>query len=155
MSHEKPSVIPWPPLLFAGAVAAGLILGELSPLPWPGLDDRPARIAGYALGLVGVALAGWGIFTLMRAGTTVQPHKTAGRLVTEGAFRFRRNPIYMGEVLVFLGLAQVTYNIWLAIMAPVFAVAILFLSILPEERHLEARFGDEYRDYKARTRRWF
>ena len=43
----------------------------------------------------------------------------------------------------------------MAIMAPVFAVAVLALAILPEERHLEARFGDAYLDYKARTRRWF
>ena len=88
-------------------------------------------------------------------GTTILPHKGADRLVTEGAFRFRRNPIYMGEVLILLGLAQLTHNIWFAIMAPVFAIAILLLAILPEERHLEARFGEEYLDYKARTRRWF
>ena len=55
----------------------------------------------------------------------------------------------------FLGLAQVAGNIWLAIMAPLFAVGVLTLAILPEERHLEARFGEAYREYKARTRRWF
>jgi protein-S-isoprenylcysteine O-methyltransferase Ste14 len=83
------------------------------------------------------------------------PHKAADKLVTDGPFRIRRNPIYMGEVLIFLGLAQATLNIWLAIMAPIFAIAILRLAILPEERHLEARFGQEYLDYKERTRRWF
>jgi protein-S-isoprenylcysteine O-methyltransferase Ste14 len=61
----------------------------------------------------------------------------------------------MGEILILLGLAQVTLNFWFAVMAPVFAVAILLLAILREERHLEARFGEEYLDYKARTRRWF
>jgi protein-S-isoprenylcysteine O-methyltransferase Ste14 len=147
--------VPWPPILFAAAVAAAIILDRIYPLSWPGLDDRPARIAGYALGLAGAALSVWGILTLIRARTTVLPNKAVDHLVTEGAFRFRRNPIYMGEVFIFLGLAQVTYNIWLAIVAPVFATAILLLSILPEERHLEARFGDEYREYKARTRRWF
>ncbi len=90
-----------------------------------------------------------------RADTTVLPHKRVDRLVTEGAFRFRRNPIYMGEVLLFLGLAQATGNVWMAIMAPLFAIAILVLAILPEERHLEARFGEAYLAYKARTRRWF
>lgn len=155
MSDERPSIVPWPPVLFAAAVVAGVVLGGVYPLPWPGLDDRPARLAGYALGLAGAALSAWGILTLIRARTTFLPNKAANRLVTEGAFRFRRNPIYMGEVFIFLGLAQVTYNIWLAIVAPVFAAAILLLAILPEERHLEARFGDEYREYKARTRRWF
>jgi protein-S-isoprenylcysteine O-methyltransferase Ste14 len=153
--QQRPTPVPWPPILFAAAVAAAIILDRIYPLSWPGLDDRPARIAGYALGLAGAALSVWGILTLIRARTTVLPNKAVDHLVTEGAFRFRRNPIYMGEVFIFLGLAQVTYNIWLAIVAPVFAAAILLLAILPEERHLEARFGDEYREYKARTRRWF
>jgi protein-S-isoprenylcysteine O-methyltransferase Ste14 len=61
----------------------------------------------------------------------------------------------MGEVLTFLGLAQATGNIWMAIAAPPLALLLLALAILPEERHLEARFGQEYVAYKDRTRRWF
>jgi protein-S-isoprenylcysteine O-methyltransferase Ste14 len=151
----RPSPIPWPPLLLATALGAAILLGRLYPLPWPGVNDLPAQIIGYGLGVVGVLLAAWGTVTLLRAHTTVQLNKGAGRLVTHGAFGFRRNPIYMGEVLIFLGLAQATGSIWLAIMAPLFAVAVLVLAILPEERHLEARFGEDYLAYKDRTRRWF
>jgi protein-S-isoprenylcysteine O-methyltransferase Ste14 len=151
----RPSAVPWPPILFLAALAGGIVLRRVYPLAWPGLDDAPARAVGYAFGLAGVALTAWGMLTLFRAKTNILPHKGADRLITEGAFAFRRNPIYMGETLVFLGLAQATANIWLAIMAPVFALAILALAILPEERHLEARFGADYEDYKARTRRWF
>ena len=61
----------------------------------------------------------------------------------------------MGEVLILLGLAELTHNIWFAILAPLFAIAIYLLAILPEERHLEERFGQAYLDYKERTRRWF
>ena len=151
----RPSRIPWPPLLLAVALGAAVLLGRLYPLPWTGMNDLPAQIIGYGLGAVGVLLVAWGALTLYRADTTVQPHKQASRLVTHGAFGFRRNPIYMGEVLIFLGLAQATGNIWMAIMAPPFAVAVLVLAILPEERHLEARFGEDYLAYKDRTRRWF
>jgi protein-S-isoprenylcysteine O-methyltransferase Ste14 len=151
----RPSAIPWPPILIVGGIVAALLLGRLYPLPWPGIDDLPARVVGYGLGVAGLALMGWGFLTLHRAETTVLPHKRVDRLVTEGAFAFRRNPIYLGEVLVFLGLAQATGNIWMAIVAPLFAIAILVLAILPEERHLEARFGEAYLAYKARTRRWF
>jgi protein-S-isoprenylcysteine O-methyltransferase Ste14 len=150
----RPSSVPWP-LLLALALGAAILLGRLYPLPWPGLDDLPAKIIGYGLGVVGVLLIAWGTVTLLRADTTALPHKQAGRLVTHGAFGFRLNPIYMGEVLLFLGLAQATGNIWMAIVAPLFAVAVLVLAILPEERHLEARFGEEYLSYKERTRRWF
>jgi protein-S-isoprenylcysteine O-methyltransferase Ste14 len=152
---SRPSAVPWPPILFAAAIAGALLLVRIFPLAWPGLDDVGARVVGYAFGLAGVALTSWGLITLYRAKTNILPHRAADRLIVEGAFRFRRNPIYMGEVLILLGLAQVTSNIWFAVMAPVFAVAILLLAILPEERHLEARFGEEYLDYKARTRRWF
>jgi protein-S-isoprenylcysteine O-methyltransferase Ste14 len=152
---ERPSLIPWPPLLLAAALGAGVVLGRLYPLTWPGVNDLPAQIIGYGLGLLGVLLIAWGAVTLLRADTTVLPHRRAGRLVTHGAFGFRRNPIYMGEVLAFLGLAQASGNIWLAIVAPPLAALLLVLAILPEERHLEARFGEEYLAYKGRTRRWF
>lgn len=152
---SRPSAVPWPPLLVVAALGIAVILSRTYPLPWPGLDDLPARMVGYGLGAAGLALVAWGLLTLYTAGTTVQPHKGARRLVTEGAFRFRRNPIYMGEVLILLGLAQATFNIWFAILAPIFALAVYKLAILPEESHLEARFGEAYLDYKSRTRRWF
>jgi protein-S-isoprenylcysteine O-methyltransferase Ste14 len=154
-AETRPSPIPWPPILFAAAIAMAFLLGRTCPLAWPGLDDTAARFVGYTFGLAGLAVTVWGFVTLYRAKTNILPHRAADRLITEGAFRFRRNPIYLGEVLMLLGLAQVTANIWFAVMAPVFALAILQLAILPEERHLEARFGEEYLDYKARTRRWF
>lgn len=152
---ERPAAVPWPPIVLAGAVALAVVLGRSYPLNWPGLDDLPARIIGYGLGLAGVALTAWGIWSLIKARTTVMPTQSADRLVTEGAFAFRRNPIYMGEVLIFLAFAEVTHNIWFAILAPVLALALFLLAILPEERHLEARFGQAYLDYKERTRRWF
>ena len=152
---SRPSAVPWPPVLIGAALGSAALLGRTYPLAWPGLDDLPARVVGHGLGAAGLALAFWGLATLYAAGTTVHAHKSADRLVTEGPFRFRRNPIYMGEVLAFLGLAELTHNIWFAIIAPLFAIAIQRLAILPEERHLEERFGQGYLDYKERTRRWF
>jgi protein-S-isoprenylcysteine O-methyltransferase Ste14 len=153
--HLRPSTVPWPPLLFAAALAAGVALGAFYPLPWPGLDDRAARMIGYGFGLAGVGLVGWGTLTMLRAGTNILPHRSADKLVTGGPFRIWRNPLYMGETLVFLGVAQATGNIWMVIVAIAFALGILKLAILPEERHLEARFGEAYLAYKNSTRRWF
>jgi protein-S-isoprenylcysteine O-methyltransferase Ste14 len=156
MSEEaRASAIPWPPVLIAAALVAPLVASHVYPLTWPGLNDLPARIIGYGSGGAGLFLMAWGFVSLRLARTTIWPHRRTDRLVTEGAFRFRRNPIYMGEVLVCLGLAEVTHNIWFAVMSPLLAIGLLQLSILPEERHLEARFGEMYRAYKARTRRWF
>lgn len=152
---SRPSRIPWPPILFIGAIGLGFALARVYPLPWPGTDDPLSKSIGYTFGLLGLGLFVWGIATLVRAGTNVLPDRAADRLVTSGAFRFRRHPIYLGETLMLLGLAELTDNIWFVLLAPVFAVAVLALAIVPEEQHLEERFGQEYLDYKARTRMWF
>lgn len=152
--HDGPTAAPWPPILIAVAVLAAVLLGYLAPLPWPGLDDWPARVVGITIGTAGLALVLWAISTLNRHETAVMPNKGASNLVTSGPFRWVRNPIYLGDVLIFLGVAEVTKNIWFVVLGLVFAGLVTWLAILPEERHLEAKFGDEYRAYKAKTRRW-
>ena len=153
---DRPSTIPWPPILFVAALLAAWALGRREgwPLPWPGVDDSPARVIGIAFGVAGLLLADWAIVTIVRAGTTVRPDAQASVLVTHGPYRRWRNPMYLSEVLMMLGLAEVTHNIWFALLAPAFMLAVTWLAILPEERHLEARFGQAYRDYKERSRRW-
>lgn len=151
---DGPTTIPWPPILIVLAVGVAVLLGVFVPLPWPGLDDRPARVVGIALGVAGLALVIWAIVKLRQHETAVMPNERSSVLVTSGPFRWVRNPIYLGDVLIFMGVAEVTKNIWFVILGLVFAMLVTWLSVLPEERHLEARFGDDYRAYKARTRRW-
>lgn len=154
IASSAPSRIPWPPILLVGCVAAGWTLQTIVPLSWPGANDLASTSIGYGLGAGGVVLAIWAIVTLIAAGTTVRPDRGSRVLVTSGPFRRLRNPIYVADVLVLLGLAEVTHNIWLVILALVFVVAVTALAILPEERHLETVFGDQYRAYKDRSRRW-
>ncbi len=149
-----PATLPWPPILLVAIVAATIAAGYAVPLSWPGQDDLIGRIAGLSLGVAGIALIAWAAWTLRRHGTTILPDKAADVLVTDGPFRFRRNPIYIGHVLMLLGIAEVTHNIWFAILAIPYVPLVTWLAVLPEERHLEARFGDAYRAYKAQTRRW-
>ena len=151
---SRPTAMPWPPLLLVGLFTLAWLLGRAMPLPWPGVDDTPARVIGAGFGLAGVAIMIWAALTLRRHHTTILPNKGADVLVTDGPFRYRRNPIYLAEVLIFLGLAEVTKNFWFAAAGLVFAALVTWLAIIPEERHLAAKFGDAYRDYKAKTRRW-
>lgn len=151
---DRANTFPWPPVLFAGVIAAAWWLGRLVPLSWPGLDDMPARVVGLGFGAAGIALIASAIMTLRRHDTTVMPHGTSATLVTSGPYGYFRNPIYLGEVLILLTIAELTKNVWFAIGAGVFAIAVTLLQILPEERHLQARFGRAYLEYKRRTRRW-
>ena len=151
---DRPTSIPWPPLLLVTVGAAGWALGRYAPLPWPGADDLPARVIGIGFGVVGVGLLAWALLAFRRHKTTILPNRGASSLITDGPYRRLRNPIYLSEVLLFFGLAEATKNVWFAGAAFVFAFLVTELAILPEERHLEEKFGDSYRDYKMRTRRW-
>jgi len=75
------------------------------------------------------------------------------RLVTVGAYRHLRNPMYLGHLIFMLGLA-VTFSSWLALALLVFHAGWFHLRVLRDERHLESRFGESYRLYKARVKRW-
>lgn len=151
---ERANAFPWPPLLFFGAIAAAYGLDAVSPIAWPGVDDGPARVIGLGLGIAGIAVVVWATWTLLRHDTTVMPHGVSTTLATSGPYRRFRNPIYLGEALMLLGAAEATKNVWFVAAAFVFAILITQLQILPEERHLEARFGDAYVRYKAASRRW-
>ena len=153
-ANARANTIPWPPILLVAALAAAFKGGSLWPLPWPGQDDGPARFVGLGFGVLGIVLTAWAVATLIGHSTTVMPDRRSDTLVTSGPYRFMRNPIYLGETFMLLGAAEVTKNIWFVAVAAGFAISVTALQILSEERHLEARFGDAYRTYKAATRRW-
>ena len=130
------------------------LLTILAPLPWPGLDDTVAHVIGTAFGVLGFLLVVSGFWTLISNRTTYLPHRSSTKLVTTGPFVRFRNPIYLGEVLLLLYGAEITKSVWFVGAALLFAVLVTVLQIVPEERHLEAVFGEEYLEYKARSRRW-
>lgn len=150
----RPSAVPWPPILLVSLAGLAILMGWLRPFSWPGVDDMAARVVGIGIGAIGVALAVWAAVTMHRARTTVMPHKGASKLVTSGPFHRFRNPIYIGDVMILLGIAEATKNIWFVIAALLFVPLVTWLAILPEERHLAAQFGAEWEAYKARSRRW-
>lgn len=118
------------------------------------MGDWASSLVGLGFGVAGGAILVWAGLTLRRHGTTILPHEGASTLVTDGPYRWRRHPIYIADVFILFGAGEVTRNIWFVLLAFVFAVAVTRLQIIPEERHLEAKFGDAWRAYAARTRRW-
>lgn len=152
--HARPGTIPWPPVLLALAVVGAVALERLAPLPWPGVGDGPASLIGLGFGAAGLAIAVWAALTLRRHRTTILPNQAATTLVTDGPYRWRRHPIYIADVFLLFGAAELTRNVWFVILAFAFAGLVTMLQIRPEERHLEAVFGDAWRAYAGRTRRW-
>jgi len=78
----------------------------------------------------------------------------ATALVTTGPYRYTRNPMYLGLAFLYAGIALAFGLLWALAALPVVLLVVDRVVIPPEERHLEAQFGDEYRAYKSRVRRW-
>lgn len=106
--------------------------------------------------IAGLSFSVAGLFAFRRAQTTANPTKpeAASTLVVTGIYRFTRNPMYVGVVLVLVAWAVFLSSAW-ALLGPVaFVLFITRFQIAPEERALSKRFGSEYASYKARVRRW-
>lgn len=143
-----------PPLLMLLAAALmwalhrWLPLGQLIATPWNYFAVLPAAI-GRAITVAAGA-------RFRRARTTFDPWKPRDStcLVTNGVFRFSRNPMYLGLVLVL-----VAWALWLGtvspwLVPPLFVIVISVAHIVPEEQALEELFGDAYVAYRHRVRRW-
>lgn len=152
---QTAGVIAPPPLLLLAAAAIGFMLESASPASFSAfaqpLTLRAAGVSLIALALVLGALAAW---EFRRARTALEPWKPSTTLVTSGIFRFSRNPIYLGFLMILVGLGLYRDSPWIVAMAlPLWAVYRIGV-IAREEVYLARLFGEEYRTYCARTRRW-
>jgi protein-S-isoprenylcysteine O-methyltransferase Ste14 len=150
---DTAQVIVRPPLAWGLALVAGLALNWLVPLRFlpAGL---PSRWLGALVFVLALALFAWAIVTITRAGSNVPTNRPTTTIVESGPYRFTRNPIYLGMVLGLIGLGLALDNLWLLIVLVPFALVIRYGVVAREEAYLERRFGDVYRGYRARVRRW-
>jgi len=150
--RNAPGVVAPPPLIYLAGLLFGLALQRLLPSP----ERRPAAAArlGGVLLVAGVGLAASFLVSFRRAGTPVDPRKPSTALVTTGPYRFTRNPGYVALALIFAGIAVLGGGVWALLMLVPTLVVIDRGVIAREERYLENSFGDEYRRYRARVRRW-
>jgi protein-S-isoprenylcysteine O-methyltransferase Ste14 len=151
-------VVARPPLLFLAALLLGFVADHLLPLPFPvartGLLHWISAIIAGSLALTGIAVFAAGIRNFSSAGTPVQGTKPTRTLVTTGIHGWSRNPIYLGMFLVYGGIGLAVRSPWILILVLPLAVTIRYGVVAREEAYLERRFGDAYRDYKIRVRRW-
>lgn len=141
-----------PPLVFLAYLIAALGLHLLMPLPapWP----TATGIVGAVLLLGGFWLAGSGVSRMLRSHTSPDPAQPSTALVTDGPYRFSRNPIYLGFSLIFLGFALLAGTLWGLLLTPFLLVTITRLIVRAEERYLHGRFEQRYREYTSRVRQW-
>jgi protein-S-isoprenylcysteine O-methyltransferase Ste14 len=144
-------VIAPPPLIYLVPLGLGLLLQWWRPVPL--LPERLALPVGVAFLLLGlVALPALRQF--IRAGTHPEPWKPTTALVTGGPYRFTRNPMYLGFTLIYIGIACWVNTAWPVVLLPLVLLVMHYGVILREEAYLERKFGEEYRAFRGRVRRW-
>ena len=148
---DSPPVVMHPPVIFGLSFLIGYALDV-----WWGwsFGVGPAIVLGWLLLAGGFAMAVWCFWHLRRAGTNVPTNKPALVLVTDGPYRTSRNPIYVALTAVYIGLASLL-DAPAALLMLLAALPMLhFGVVLREEQYLAAKFGEPYRDYFARTKRY-
>jgi protein-S-isoprenylcysteine O-methyltransferase Ste14 len=115
---------------------------------------RPRAGSGGAVFSVALTLAAWAIATLTQAGSNVPTGTPTTTIVDAGPYRFTRNPIYLGMIVGLIGLAMAFDSLWPLVALVPFAPVIRYGVVAREEAYLERKFGDVYRRYRSRVRRW-
>ena len=141
-----------PPLLYALVFIISMLLQRVWPVGI--LPESVGRAVGIACILSGLALIAWSAQTFWRARTSVIPVRPSTAIVTEGPFRFTRNPMYVAFTLMYLGAAVWLDMLWPILLLPVLLFVVQSYVIAREERYLGRKFGEEYLQYKSRVRRW-
>ena len=151
-ASSGPGVRVPPPVIYLAALSMGFMLNYLWSLSL--LSGSSRYVAGSAIILVSGLIMPLVLRCFRRAGTTFDVQKPASALITDGPYRFSRNPSYVALTLLYLGIGILSNNGWILILvAPVFLVINLWV-VSREEGHLAANFGEEYLRYKATVRRW-
>jgi len=150
--HEGPGLPVHPPVLYLAVLFVGIGLNcgwRIAPMPghWGG-------IVGVTSIVLGTTIMPPVLSRFRRSGTPFDPHKPASALITDGPYRFSRNPAYVALTLWYLGLGFLLNNGWVLLLALPLVLVMDRWAIRREEQHLEARFGEQYHRYKSTVRRW-
>lgn len=152
--RDRPSINPkvHPPLVAIMFIAIAYVLGRFVPLPF--LAPPVVRNIGLFLAFIGFLLGIGAFLEFRKARTTLDPHGSSTQIVTSGIYRFTRNPIYLGFLLMLIGLPLVSGFYWGIVLSPFYIFTMNRLIIEREEAYLEKKFGNLYTSYASRVRRW-
>jgi len=144
-----------PPLLLV--ILFGVAMWAVSRVLPAGYFVIPGKfLLSTAVLALGGCIALLGVLEFRSAGTTVDPRtpNQSESLVVKGVYRFTRNPMYLGFLLMLVAWGIFLGSVFAALLLPLFVVYLNRFQILPEERHMRALFGEAYDRYASQVRRW-
>jgi protein-S-isoprenylcysteine O-methyltransferase Ste14 len=141
-------------LILLGFLAVAAVFEVVVPFPVLAAHAFLRGLAGAALAVPGFVMIIMGTRRFQAAGTNIPPTLPTTARVVDGIYRRTRNPLYLGLILIYLGLGVAARSFWaIGLVVPLLWVINTGV-IAGEEHYLERKFGDAYRAYKARVRRW-
>lgn len=149
---RKPYFILPAPLVYVAFFLLAWVLSSI--WPWPLPENPWTLFFGWVAIDASVLLMLWTAWLMLWRKTTLNPYGKPQQLLTEGPFRVTRNPIYVADTLFYMGAALLFADVWVWLFLPVVLVAVSFGVIRHEERLLMQHFGDDYRNYMNKVRRW-
>ncbi len=153
---DRPNIVMMPPFAALTGLVLCLVLHFIWK-PWwlPGFPNPIAIMLGLAFIVFGFSIAHAATNAFHDAETNIDPSKPALTIVSDGPYRFTRNPMYLGLVLVHFGVGVAGSLDWTLIVTPALWMLLHFGVVLREEAYLTEKFGDDYEELLANTRRWF
>lgn len=145
--------VPW---VFILTYLAGQIPQFLLPIGGDGIhvSIQAVKIAGAFVFLFGALFAAWSLIIFREARTTTTPGESSKKLVISGPYRFSRNPMYVSLIMVYLGVAGLLAQLWPVLFLPLMLIYLNKAVIPLEEKILTDDFGDEYKTYCSKVKRW-
>lgn len=153
--RDAPSRVPWPPVMIAGLLLAGIGAHWAWPVPlWRGEGLVLVRGLGWLLFAMAFANSAMAHEVMKKAKTTVRPDRASSALVTDGPFRLTRNPLYLSACAAMVAQGMVLNAGWLMVSAMLLWAGLNWIVIPREERHLARRFPQSFAAYRESVRRW-
>ena len=152
---DNPGVFIPPPLFYAFVFILSFFLQGAFTIKRAFFFHSPiANILGLFIVFSGLMFSGPALRQFFLTKNSILPIKPASTLQTSGVYTISRNPMYLGLMLVYLGMAFIFGNWWTLFLIPALIGAIQYFVIVREERYLLRAFGDSYTEYKKKVRRW-
>ena len=150
--NNHPRMAVPPPVIIGLPFAVGMLLQWFVPIHFP--PRASGLVLGVPCGLFAIVLWVKAYAAFRRARTSMLHSRRSRALIVNGPFAYTRNPLYLSLVLFYAGFSFVASAVWPMLLLPIAVLGLHFLAIIPEEGYLEGTYGNQYRTYKARVRRW-
>ena len=155
MTKDHAGVLVPPPLIFALPLGAAVFVHSRRPWPIAADNGTTLLVAAFIAIAAGVSIGLGSVSSFRAAHTTVLPMgRPTTAIVERGPYRFTRNPMYVAMAIGYVGLSLLLNNFWAITLLPPALLVVDRFVIRREEQYLTAKFGDSYRQYRSRVRRW-